>query len=74
MGARPHTPRIFRFLAIPIHNPVQSRKGEHVAPFGLAPWSALELRPRIALPSAKVSNSVADGYQEARSNRESPQK
>jgi hypothetical protein len=39
--------------------------------FGLAPWSALELRPRIALPSAKVSNSVADHCQEAPSNRES---
>jgi hypothetical protein len=65
MGARPHTPRIFRFSAIPIHNSVQKKRGEHVAPFGLAPWSALELRPRIALPSAKVSNSVADDSQEA---------
>jgi hypothetical protein len=64
MGDRPHTPRIFRFSAIPIHNRVQSRKGRTRRPFGLAPWSALELRPRIALPSAKVSNSVADDYQE----------
>lgn len=33
MGARPHTPRIFRFSAIPIHNPVQKQKGQTRRPF-----------------------------------------
>jgi hypothetical protein len=70
MGARPHTPGFFASLPSQSTIPVKAERGEHVAPFGLAPWSALELRPRIALPSAKVSNSVADDYQEARSYRE----
>ncbi len=77
MGARAHTPIPPGFFAsLPSQSTIafKAERSEHGAPFGLAPWSALELRPRIALPSAKVSNSVADDYQEARLHRESAQK
>ncbi len=55
----PRAPRIFRLPAIPIYDFGRRQKGRMARPFGLAPQSALELRPRRALSSAKVSNSVA---------------
>lgn len=71
MGARPQTPRIFRISAIPN---ARKQKGRGFAPFGLAPWSALELRPRRALSSAKVSNSVADNHRRTSTARQRSQK
>src|SRR5436853_7894930 len=58
-GGSPPYPGFFASLPSQCTTPFKAERGEHVAPFGLAPLSALELRPRIALPSAQVSNSVA---------------
>ena len=63
MGGSPLTPQDFSLLCHPNAQSRSKQKGANTSPlFGLAPWSALELRPRIALSSAKVSDSVADHY------------
>jgi hypothetical protein len=73
MGAAPK-PQDFALFRHPKCRIRFQAKGVKTSPhFGLTPWSALELRPRIALPSAKASNSVAETsnetYQAARSHR-----
>ena len=54
------TSGIYRFAAIPGCNRFNRRGRVYPAPPGLAPESALRLRPRRALPSAPVSTSVEE--------------
>ncbi len=63
-GLCPRAPRIFRLSAIANVTFIHGRRGELSRPFWSGPWSALELRPRGALSSANVSNSVAENHRQ----------